>query len=181
MQGIDIIWGDLLRLRADCICVSAGPDFLHEKGMSRAVYNKIGKQAWAGLEDLKASVGPGDVIVTPPFGFNANWLFHVIGPMWDGDGGHAENVLYATAALCFKLARERECHTMLMPLLSAGEKGFPHNVAWRTILRALLDFFEKEPEYDLEVTFVTRHPGIRRIGERELEQLTGFKFRGIKS
>ncbi len=181
MQGINIIWGDLLLLQADCVVASAGPQFKHEKGMSRALFQKIGAEAWKGLEELVEKVDPGDVIVTPPFGLRAKWLFHVIGPEWDGGEGGAEKLLYASALLCYKLAKDRDCHTMVMPLLSSGAKGFPRNVAWRVILGALLEFFEKEPEYDLEVTFVTRHPGIRRIGERELEKLTGFKYRGIKS
>ena len=66
---------------------------------------------------------------------------------------------------------ENDCHSIGFPLLSAGVFGYPKDKAWRKAIQACRDFFQKNPDVDLKVTFAVLDEGMLSLGENALNEI----------
>ena len=122
---LKIVRADISELKADAIvnCASSNPTI--GAGVESALFAKGKRWLKANREKLgviehghaKISKGGGSL--------QCKWVIHAVGPYWvDGKSGEIE-------ALCncyrevLMLARKHNCKTLAIPLISAGNHGFP--------------------------------------------------------
>jgi O-acetyl-ADP-ribose deacetylase (regulator of RNase III) len=67
----------------------------------------------------------GEAKATEGFRLAAKWVFHAVGPVWQGgESGEAEKLAGCYRA-CMELAREHGVKTMAFPAISTGIYGYP--------------------------------------------------------
>lgn len=130
-----IVRCDLAGIKADALVNSACSGLRVGAGVDSAIYAKGGKELWA----RRQAVGPiaeGGVAATPACGSLAcRLVLHAVAPRWHGGGHGEEEALRRCIRRALDAARAAKCASVAFPLLGAGHRGFPPEVA----LRAAVD------------------------------------------
>ena len=63
------------------------------------------------------------------------------------------------------------CHSIGFPLISAGIYGYPKDKARERAIRACRDFFEQNPDVDMQVVFAVLDDHILMIGRQALDEI----------
>ena len=83
-MAFKIVRNDITKITADAIVNTANPEPTYMAGTDSAIYLAAGAEEL--LEERK-KIGPiaeGDVAVTPAFALDAKYIFHTVGPIWNG-------------------------------------------------------------------------------------------------
>ena len=135
-----MIRNDITKVRADAIVNPANEELLEGSGTSRAIYLAAGEEK---LDKACRKIGRcelGKAAATPAFRLTAQYIFHAVGPVWiNGERGE-EEILYHTYMETLRLAEDYRLDSIAFPLLSAGNYGFPKDIAMRTAVRAISEF-----------------------------------------
>lgn len=148
---LKIIREDISRMKADALvnCASSSPTF--GPGVESALFAKGGRWLKANREKLgliehghaKISKGGGSL--------QCKWVIHAVGPYWkDGKSGEIE-ALCACYREVLTLAAQAHCKTLAIPLISAGNHGFPCEVVIPAAIGEITRFLSI---YKMDVTLV---------------------------
>lgn len=150
-MSFKIVRNDITKIKADAIVNTANPEPIYSAGTDSAVYIAAG--AGKLLEERKkiGRIAEGDVAVTPAFDLDAKYIFHTVGPIWQG-GDYGEKETVSKCYLnCLNKAKELELESIAFPLLATGTYGFPKAEA---LLIATSVFSSFLAENELEITLV---------------------------
>ncbi len=104
--------------------------------MDGAIHRAAGPELLAACEKLHGCA-TGDAKATPGFRLPAQWVFHAVGPIWQG-GTHGEDDLLAGCyKRCLELAREHRVRSIAFPAISAGVYHFPSERAAQIAIRTV--------------------------------------------
>lgn len=153
-QRIEIVQGDITRLRVDAIVNAANSSLRGGGGVDGAIHRAAGPQL---DEECHALNGceTGSAKITRGYNLPAQWIIHAVGPVWRG-GNHDEDALLAS---CYRtslaIAEERGIRTIAFPAISTGIYGFPSARASRIAVREIRAHLEQHelPEKVLLVAF----------------------------
>ena len=150
-MSFKIVRNDITKIKADAIVNTANPEPVYSAGTDSAVYTAAGAEKL--LEERKkiGRIAEGDVAVTPAFDLGAKYIFHTVGPVWQG-GGYGEKDTVSRCYLnCLNKAKELGLESIAFPLLATGTYGFPKADA---LLIATNIFSSFLAENELEITLV---------------------------
>jgi len=153
-QRIEIVQGDITRLRVDAVVNAANSSLRGGGGVDGAIHRAAGPQL---DEECRALNGceTGRAKITHGYNLPARWIIHAVGPVWRG-GNHDEDALLAS---CYRtslaIAEERGIRTIAFPAISTGIYGFPSDRAARIAMREIKAHLEQHelPEKVLLVAF----------------------------
>lgn len=166
-MSIEIITGDITRLRVDAIVNAANTTLLGGGGVDGAIHRAAGPrllQACRDIPELEPGVRcpTGEARITPGFDLPARYVIHTAGPVWHG-GNHGEPERLAS---CYRqsmtLAAEYDLPSIAFPAISCGVYGYPPERAAQVSLRALLDAPEGGPARVLICCFSDAMAGLWR-------------------
>lgn len=149
--------GDITEFKADVIVNAANEDLDHVGGVAHAISMKGGpsiQEESTQYVRKKGKLSTGDVWLTKKTGnLPCKALIHAVGPRWINGMQKEEVFLYS---VCLKsLEAAKEYHSIVFPAISSGIFGVPIDKCARNMIKALIDFTQKNPALFLqEITFL---------------------------
>jgi len=125
---IEVVDGDITRLRVDGIVNAANSSLLGGGGVDGAIHRAAGP---ALLEECRMLHGcrPGEAKLTGGHRLPARWVIHTVGPVWQGG----------------EKGEDEEMDTVAFPSVSTGAYGFPLERAAAIAVREVVDFLGRNP------------------------------------
>lgn len=128
MTQLQVVRGDITKLAVDAIVNAANTSLLGGGGVDGAIHRAAGKELLRTCEKL-GGCATGSAKATPGFKLPARWVFHAVGPVWNG-GSHGEDELLAGCyRRCMELAHEHNAKSIAFPAISTGIYRFPRQRA----------------------------------------------------
>lgn len=137
MERVELVVGDIVKVRADVIVNAADEALLGGSGVDGAIHAAAGPRLLAHTRAL-GGCAVGDAKITPAFDLEASgvrWIVHAVGPRWGTDpyadgseklGYRLEDVqLGQCYQRALELAAEVGAKTIAFPAISTGAFGFP--------------------------------------------------------
>ena len=166
----EIVRNDITNMEVDMIVNAANPKPIIGYGVDSGVHKKAGNQ----LLDARTKIGNiafGDVAVTPAYNLNAKYVAHAVSPIWQ-DGNHNETGLLENCySKSLQLAVENKCESIAFPLLSAGNHGFPKDLALQTAINAISKFLMK---HEMQVYLVVFSRNAFALSEKLFHSVQSF-------
>jgi O-acetyl-ADP-ribose deacetylase (regulator of RNase III) len=130
MAKLSAVQGDITQLQVDAIVNAANTSLLGGGGVDGAIHRAAGPELFDACVKLNGCA-TGDAKPTPGFLLPAKWVFHAVGPVWQGGESGEDKLLTNCYRRCLELAREHRVRSIAFPAISTGVYRFPHERAAR--------------------------------------------------
>lgn len=151
---IEIIQGDITKVRADAIVNAANSSLMGGGGVDGAIHRAGGT---AILEECKLIVArqgkckTGEAVITTAGNLPSQFVIHTVGPVWNGGSRNEAHLLANCYRNCLKLAVQNKLSSIAFPNISTGIYGFPKKaaaeIAIQTVRTQLLEDLEINKVY----------------------------------
>jgi len=129
---IEIIKGDITKIKIDAIVNAANTSLLGGGGVDGAIHKAGGKVILEDCRKIRNRQGgckTGEAVITTAGNLDAKYVIHTVGPVWN-NGSNKEEVLLKN---CYKntleLAEKKQIKTIAFPNISTGIYKFPKQLA----------------------------------------------------
>jgi len=153
---IDLVKGDITKIKADAIVNAANSSLMGGGGVDGAIHRAGGP---AILEDCRKIVArqgrcaTGDAVITTGGNLPAKYVIHTVGPVWNGGKYDEESKLADCYKNSLQLAVDNQCKTVAFPNISTGIYHFPKHDAAKIAVETVADFLVKNEKIE-KVIFV---------------------------
>ena len=149
---IEIIQGDIAKLKVDAIVNAANTTLLGGGGVDGAIHRAAGPELLAECRAL-GGCRPGEAKMTRGYQLPADFVIHTVGPVWRGGKQHEQETLANCYRNSMQLASEHGIKTIAFPAISCGAYGYPIAEAAQIALKTTQDFLAIDNRIS-KVTFV---------------------------
>jgi len=142
-MNIELIKGDITKIKADAIVNAANSSLLGGGGVDGAIHRAGGPQILEECREIRNKQGKcntGKGVVTTAGNLPAKYVIHTVGPVWNDD----QEKCSALLADCYKnsliLAESLGINTIAFPNISTGVYRFPKQLAGKIAVDEVKNF-----------------------------------------
>jgi O-acetyl-ADP-ribose deacetylase (regulator of RNase III) len=129
---IELVKGDITRLRVDAIVNAANPGLLGGGGVDGAIHRAAGPGLLEECKLIAAERGgcpTGEAVITSAYNLPCGWVIHTVGPVWRGGGRREAELLRNCYDHCLVLAETKGLSSVAFPNIGTGVYGYPKEEA----------------------------------------------------
>lgn len=144
MIKLEIVKGDITKLKVDAIVNAANSSLLGGGGVDGAIHRAAGPKL---LEECRKLNGckTGEAKITNGYNLPAKFVIHTVGPVWNGGEYNEDNLLESCYKNSLKLAVENKIQTIAFPAISTGIYRFPLERATQIAIKIVKEFISTKP------------------------------------
>jgi O-acetyl-ADP-ribose deacetylase len=149
---IELIRGDITKIKADAIVNAANTSLLGGGGVDGAIHRAGGPAILEDCKKIRARQGgcpTGEAVITTAGNLPAKYVIHTVGPVWNKGDEKEEQLLRNAYHNSLQLAIDNGLHSIAFPNISTGIYRFPKQRAAEIAIDTV-----KKHAGDLQVMFV---------------------------
>ncbi|QDT97576.1 O-acetyl-ADP-ribose deacetylase [Gimesia aquarii] len=151
---IELVLGDITTQQLDIIVNAANSQLAGGGGVDGAIHDAAGPEIMKELRQRYPDGCPtGSAVVTSGGKLTSQYIFHAVGPIWQGGSKKESQLLESAYQTCLSLAEKHQCKTLAFPSISTGVYRYPLDLAAEIALRTVAMKLESSDELEL-VRFV---------------------------
>lgn len=171
---LEIVQGNIVQQQVDAIVNAANSELAGGGGVDGAIHAAGGPEIMAETDRRYPNGCPtGSAVASGGGRLPVKFVFHAVGPVWQGGTKGERATLRSTYEACLWLALENECTSVAFPAISTGVYGYPMDLAAEDALAATVGFLRRY-QRPAHVRFVLFTLGARAAFERALEELSSL-------
>ena len=167
MQTIEIIRQSITDLDTEIIVNAANKRLQAGGGVCGYIFDVAGRSELKKACDAIGGCPTGSAVITDGFKL-CRYIVHAVGPEWRGGNDNEPEQLYNCYQAALDLAKQKDCHSIGFPLISAGIYGYPLYGAWTQALTSIRDWAKKNKDYDIRIVFAVLDASILEKGKSSL-------------
>lgn len=152
MQKIEILFGDITKLKVDAIVNAANKTLLGGGGVDGAIHRAAGNGL---LEECKTLNGceVGHSKITKGYNLPAKFVIHTVGPVYSNGNKNEDELLKSCYLTSLNLAIQNNIKIIAFPAISCGIYRFPIDRAAKIAVETVNEFLAKNNQIE-KVIFV---------------------------
>jgi len=156
MSNIQLIKGDITKMKVDAIVNAANSSLLGGGGVDGAIHRAGGPKILEECKAIRAKQGEcktGEAVITTGGNLPAKHVIHTVGPVWYGGNSNEEALLANAYCHSLQLAAKNNTKSIAFPNISTGVYHFPKQRAAEIAIEITKKFLESTNSIE-EVYFV---------------------------
>ena len=144
MNKIELIKGDITKLKVDAIVNAANSTLMGGGGVDGAIHRAGGPAILEECKKIVARQGgckAGEAVITTGGDLPAKYVIHTVGPVWNGGKKNEAALLASCYKNSLKLAVENKIVSVGFPNISTGIYNYPKKEAAEIAVNTVEDIF----------------------------------------
>lgn len=164
---IEVLQGDITKLKVDAIVNAANTSLLGGGGVDGAIHRAAGKEL---LEECRELHGckTGEAKITKGYKIPAKYIIHTVGPVWNGGTLNEEELLASCYKKSIQLAVDNGCKSVAFPAISTGIYGYPKKEAAKIAIATIIESMKGKGNSDFKVWLVAFDSETEKIYQEEI-------------
>ena len=146
MKKIELLKGDITKLKVDAIVNAANSSLMGGGGVDGAIHRAGGPAILEECRMIVAKQGgckTGEAVITTAGNLPAKFVIHTVGPVWNGGKKNEQELLAACYQNSLKLAIEHKLSSIAFPNISTGIYGYPKKEAAEIAINTVSAFLKQ--------------------------------------
>jgi len=157
---IELTMGDITQIVADAIVNAAHDALTGGGGVDGAIHKAAGQKLLGECLNLYGCP-QGEARITSAYDMPSKYIIHTVGPVWtntvpsDTKIDILKNCYYSS----LRLADLQGLKSIAFPCISTGAYCFPKDIAARSAVEAIYDFFNEHPNTYIDLVYIVCFDG----------------------